>query len=106
MDRRVSKTMLPYVKYVLERDQINFVCYEEAELSNCIVSLAVSNRRFTEIIEDALCEKQRDETFCKTPVYSLRTIKNKNKRDRLMQLNQKKGFHILKKDMERYLLYA
>lgn len=107
MDKKISKVMLPHVKYVLRRDQIPFTLREDqANEANYIISLDVSNKRFTEIMEDALCEKQRLETNSNTPVYSLRTLKNKKKRNRLMHLNQKKGFHILSSDMEKYLLYA
>ena len=54
------------------------------------------------MLEDALCEKQRDTTICRIPVYSVRTYKNKPKFERLRKLNGKKGFRILNQDLKAY----
>ena len=95
--RKSSEVMLPYIISVLKRDEIPY----EVE-KGCIISAPISNRGFTEILEDALCEKQRDETECKIPVYSYRTIRNPEKFSRLKKLNGKKGFHVLQQDIPKF----
>lgn len=94
----ISEVMLPHLCKVLERDEIP---YQEIRKEDQIQLYLpeTSNRGFTVILEDALCEKQRDETNSKVPVYSYRTLKNKEKLHRLQALNGKKGFHVLKQDM-------
>ena len=96
----ISEVMLPHLCKVLERDEIP---YQEIRKEDQIQLYLpeTSNRGFTVILEDALCEKQRDETKSKIPVYSYRTLKNREKRNRLMSINGKKGFHILRQDIEK-----
>lgn len=98
--RNVSSTMKPFIVFVLKRDKIPYRV--EPSGDGYKFYLKISSRRFTEVLEDALCEKQRRTTMSRTPVYSLRTMRNPEKRDRLMRLNGRKGFHILKQDREKY----
>lgn len=96
----VSPVMYPYVVNVLKRDHINHTFQKDSD-RNCYYLKGVSKKQFTVILEDALCEKQRNQTISKIPVYSYRTLKDKKKRNRLMALNRRKGFHILKADITR-----
>lgn len=97
---KVSLVIWPYIKKVLIRDGI---AYSVNSLNNKTILLhaGISARRFTEVLEDALCEKQRETTNSKIPVYSYRTLKNKDKRKRLIQVNEKSGFHVYIKDIEK-----
>lgn len=101
--KNVSMVMKPYVSFVLKRDHIPYQC--EPDKENYKFWIPISNRRFTEVLEDALCEKQRRETWSKTPVYSLRTLRNSQKMKRLIHLNGRKGFRILRQDKEKYMQY-
>jgi len=102
--RKVSSAMEPYVRFVLQRDEIAFSV--EKNGNDYFFTIPVSSRRFTEVIEDALCEKQRDCYLSRTPVYSARTLKNREKLKRLMRLNNRQGYHVLAADQEKYYKYA
>lgn len=98
--RKVSSAMKPYIAYVLERDKIP---YQTKEMSGFwLFQMDITNRRFTEVLEDALCEKQRNKYISRIPVYSFRTLMNSEKLERLMKLNQRRGYHILKQDELKY----
>ena len=98
--RKVSSVMKPYIIFVLQRDEIPYICCKE---KNCYYFfMSISNRRFTEVLEDALCEKQRENYISRTPVYSYRTLMNRQKLHRLQTLNKRKGYHVLKADEKRY----
>lgn len=98
--RKVSSVMEPYIKFVLKRDHIPAHSWKEGD--HYIFAMNISSRRFTEVLEDALCEKQREKYLSNTPVYSYRTLKNPEKLRRLMELNNRRGYHILKCDEKKY----
>lgn len=98
--RKVSSAMKPYIEFVLKRDRIPYEAKRESDY--WMFTMSISNRRFTEVLEDALCEKQRNQYKSRIPVYSFRTLKNRDKLERLMCLNQKRGYHILKQDETKY----
>lgn len=98
--RKVSSAMKPYIEFVLKRDGIPYEAERESDY--WMFTMSISNRRFTEVLEDALCEKQRNQYKSRIPVYSFRTLKNRDKLERLMCLNQKRGYHILKQDETKY----
>lgn len=97
---KYKKTFWTFIKKVCERDQIPFKV--DGETDDMVeVSITCSEDRLLEVLEDAMCERQRDETTAKIPVYSYRTLKNKEKLHRLQALNGKKGFHVLRQDIEK-----
>ena len=98
---KTSKAMMPYIIAVLQRDHIPF----EIRPGEKIFLPETSNRGFTIVLEDALCEKQRENTQNKLPVYSYRTIRNPKKLERLRKLNGRRGFHYLKQDKEKCRAY-
>lgn len=98
--RKVSSVMKPYIVLVLKRDGIPFV-YTKVE-DDYVFTIQISNRRFTEVLEDALCEKQRERYISRIPVYSYRTLMNQSKLQRLQKLNNRSGYHVLKADEEKY----
>ena len=98
---RVSNVMWPYVHRVLERDGYSDISFETTKNGIILEVDGMSNRRFTEVVEDAKCEKQRHEQNSGVPVYSYRTLKNKGKHKWLLALNGKRGFHVLKQDIDR-----
>ena len=95
---KYEKTFWSFIRKICERDQIPFTVNGETE-DMVEVSITCSEDRLLEVLEDAMCERQRDETAAKIPLYSYRTLKNKEKLHRLQALNGKKGFHVLKQDM-------
>lgn len=98
--RKVSSAMKPYIEFVLQRDNIPYKTEKFPEY--WIFQMTISNQRFTEVLEDALCEKQRNRYISKTPVYSFRTLMNQEKLEHLMTLNHRRGYHILKQDELKY----
>lgn len=88
-----------YIKFVLERDHITYEIIAKGE-GELLLEIP-DNTNVEELMEDILCEQQRDHTESKIPVYSYRTLLNKDKRDRLMKYYGKRGFHVLKGDEEK-----
>ena len=97
--------MCPHIQTVLKRDNIAFD-FKQAEENKYTLLFDGSSRRFTEVLEDALCEKQRVENHSRIPVYSYRTLRNENKRQRLMKLNGRKGFVVINKDLDKVRRYC
>lgn len=97
--KRIGGEMYQYMKIVLDRDNIQHEYHPD---TGEIIS-SMSARRFKEALEDAFCEKQKAERHSRIPVYSLRTLKNKEKMNRLMKLNGTSSFVVLKKDAAEYL---
>ena len=98
--RKISSVMEPYIRNVLERDKIPY--RSTVKNDGFVFYMPLTNRQFTEVLEDALCEKQRSESKSRIPVYSARTLLNREKRSRLMNLNGKQCFHILRADIETF----
>lgn len=92
--RKVSSAMKKYVEFVLCRDMIPYR-YEEKD-DYYYFYVASSNKRFTEVVEDALCEKQREEGGMDIPVYSFQTTENEAKMKRLRILNKTNSYMLLK----------
>jgi hypothetical protein len=90
----ISDTMRPYVIQVLERDNIPY------SLQQLTITVPLTGNKFRVVMEDALCEKQRDGSVL--PVYSFRTLQNPQKFNRLRELNNKKGFYILERDRKKF----
>ena len=97
---KVSQFMWPYVQFVLLRDEISYEV-KEKQTNTLLLSFGGSGKRFTEVLEDALCEKQRVESASNVPVYSYRTIRDHKKRLRLEKFYGRRGFHTLKQDYEK-----
>lgn len=97
---KYSKSLWPFIEQVCERDQIS-IKGKSIEKDMVEAELICSEDRSMEVLEDAMCEVQRDTTVSKIPVYSYNTLKNKEKLHRLMKLNGKRGFHVLKQDYDK-----
>ncbi len=98
----VSNRMLPYFEKICRRDKLSFISVGQNEYGVC-VRMNVPNRRFKEVIEDCMCEIEKETYRSNIPVYSLRTLKDSNKLRNLMKINGKRSFHILKKDINKIL---
>ncbi|MCC2255959.1 hypothetical protein LKD70_16325 [Ruminococcus sp. CLA-AA-H200] len=96
--KRVSNVMWPYIRDVMIRDSLDYSARTGTDDTVSLMIPGISNRRFSELLEDAKCEKQRKETESEIPVYSYRTLKDKKKRDRMFRLNGKRCFHVLRDD--------
>ncbi len=91
----IHKNLEKYMEIVCERDCIPFVitAKEEEKIFMKIPDTADP----IELLEDILCEQQRDLTDSKIPVYSHRTLLHKEKRNRLMEYYEKKASMFWKK---------
>lgn len=96
--KRIGNEMWCYLEIVLKRDEIPYEYHKESGY----VETHISARRFKEAVEDAFCEKQRSESLGNIPVYSLKTMKDKEKVKRLMKINGSRSFVILRKDAHEY----
>ena len=88
------------IKFVCNRDDITIGNVIE-EGDSVYADIECSEERLEEVLEDAKCEEQSKETLGHLPVYSYRTIKNPKKLHRLMKLNGRRGFYILKADRQK-----
>ena len=92
----INGVLRKYVETICRRDCIP---YAITTVECGEISLEISTQvNVDELLEDALCEQQRDQTNAKLPVYSFRTLRNKEKLERLMDYYGKKGVHVLKED--------
>ena len=55
--RKVSSAMEPYIKFVLERDGIPYQMEKRPDF--WLFQLDIRNRRFTEVLVEAICGKHR-----------------------------------------------
>lgn len=84
--------------HVLERDQVKYSVYSD---NGPEIQFSIPDSIDPEILtEDIACEEQRQQSQAKIPVYSKRTLKDKEKLERLRNYYGKKGFHVLEKDEE------
>lgn len=103
MLRKVSKELHPYVVWVLERDEIPYSAkdmggYMEFSLDG------ISSRRFSNVIEDAKCEKERREgPTPNIPVLSYRAAMNTERMRKLLNFYGKHCFVILKNEEQKFL---
>lgn len=101
----VSTKMFPFFQKVCLRDSIKYQMVGTNE-KGYSVSLDCSNHEFKTIIEDCMCLIEQEKNYCKIPVYSFRTLTNPKKKERLMKLNNKRCFFVLRKDIGKYLQYT
>lgn len=86
-----DKTLKKELTFVLERDGIPYT------FSGNKVYARLSLHRFRMAQKDAMCEKQRGAS--RIPVYSIETVMDDAKFERLCTLNKTRGFHILRGDL-------
>ena len=86
---KVEDGKTEYLLHVLKRDKIDYT-----QTGNVVFNLP-DNINLEELEEDIACEEQRQGTQAKIPVYSRRTMENKEKLSRLQEYYGKKGFHVL-----------
>lgn len=92
---------LENVKHVCDRDNYPYQVIASDGKGNTTVELDVTNEQLEELEEDALCEKQKHDAHSVIPVYSYRTLTNREKRNRLMEFYGKKGYCVLERDYEK-----
>lgn len=96
----LTQHWLENVKHVCDRDSIPYQIIE-SDTENATVEFDVNEEQLEELEEDALCEKQKNDAHSMIPVYSYRTLVNKEKRDRLMSFYGMKGYCVLERDYEK-----
>lgn len=105
--RKVSKTMAPYLRKELDHRKIK---YKFTPGEPGTIETKLSNKRFHEVMEDALCMKQRAESGSNLPVLSLGMVMNDRRfMEKSRELAGPDGsfvFHILNKDYENYMNYV
>lgn len=100
----VSERMMPFFIKVCKRDKVSFTMHGKNE-KGFNVKIDCSNNQFKTLIEDAMCELERSLHNADIPVYSFRTLINPEKKKRLMKMNNRRCFYVLRKDREKYLQY-
>lgn len=75
--RKVSKYLTPYVKEVLERDNIPYFDFVSFNTTHNEVGVCLTSARFAEVIEDALALEESKRRGC--IVVSQKTAKNYEK---------------------------
>lgn len=102
MLRKVSKELHPYVVWVLERDGIPYFAKDMGEYTEFCLE-GVSSRRFTNVVEDAKCEKERRESNTPNiPVLSYRAAMNTRRMKKLLDFYRADCFVICKGDEQKY----
>lgn len=96
MLRKVNKELFPYVKQFLSKEHLikfaeNPQFYE--------VETDLSSRQFNLVVEDAKCEKEREESSCpEIPVLSYRTLIHVGRAEQKLKEMQADCFVLLKCD--------
>lgn len=88
------------VKFVCERDHIPYTIKESSN-DYVLVEIKAKINELEILEEDAMCEKQRNDAGSKIPVYSYNTLKNPQKKERLMKFYKRKGFVVYKPDKQK-----
>ena len=99
---KVKSEMAPHLIYVLERDEIPYQYYTPKGKNYFLFYAEANTHHFKILMEDAYCEKQRHESISNIPVYSDRTIGNREKLERLQRIYKWRGFMRLKKGENDY----
>lgn len=103
---KAGKDNVPYIKIVAYRDgyrlRFRWERENDEDCTDWVAEIDADEAVKEEFLEDIECEKESAE-HDGIPVYSLRTVTNPEKLERLEKLNQTDVFVILKKDEERYL---
>lgn len=97
--KKTSSFMMPYLKTVLERERLPYRFIKDSE--NLYVEVDVSTNRFTELMEDALCLVQMEQSESNCLVISERTLRNSKKRKALMKMHGRKSYTLLKSDIKK-----
>lgn len=86
---KVEAGKAEYLLHVLKRDGIDYTVNDNGDF------ILPDNINLNELEEDIAFEEQRQGTQVKIPVYSRRTLENKEKLSRLQEYYGKRGFHVL-----------
>ncbi|MGN0485540.1 MAG: hypothetical protein ACI4HI_18530 [Lachnospiraceae bacterium] len=101
MLRKIEKNIYPYMTRVLKRDGIKFSVKEQPNYYE--VESDITSRRFNALIEDAKCEKQRENSSCPDiPVVSYKTAINPEKVARILSEFHTDCFVLLKSDETKF----
>lgn len=94
---KVKTEMAPHLIFVLDRDHIRYQYYTPKGEDYFLFYVGANSHFFKILMEDAHCEKQRHQHISNIPVYSERTIANREKLERLQRINGRRGFIRLRK---------
>lgn len=97
--RKTSTFMKPYLEAVLQRERLPYTFVEDEE--NLYVESDVSSNRFTDIMKEALCLSEMEQSKSKRLVITEKTLRNNKKRKALMKMQGRKSYTILRSDMKR-----
>lgn len=97
--RKTSTFMKPYLEAVLQRERLPYTFVEEG--GNLYVESDISSNRFTDIMKDALCLSEMEQSKSKRLVISEKTLRNSKKRKALMKMQGRKSYTILRSDMKK-----
>lgn len=104
MLRAVSKEMTPYVIWTLERDRIPFTYKQiEGEEPYTEFRTCISSRRFSNVVEDAICERERRESPTpEIPILSYRAAANPTRMRKLLEYYRADCFVVRETEQSKY----
>lgn len=101
MLRKVGKELFPYVIRVMDKYGIG---YSSKEYPNYFeISTDISSRHFSDVVNDAKCEMQRQNSNCpEIPVVSCRTALNPSKMEAVLNEQHANCFVLLKSEEKKF----
>ena len=95
----IHQDNVPFLKKVLNRDHIDHVFFKDG--NEVKVAANASYNYFRKVVlKDMRCEKQSEE-YGGIPVYSLETLRNPRKRERLSALSGSRSYIPLRQDAKK-----
>lgn len=103
MLRRVRKELAPYMSWALERDKISYNIRDMLDYVEFMTD-GLSSRQFTNLYEEAECEKERLESPTpEIPVLSYRAAMNTKRMKKILEYYGADCFVLRKKEYTKYL---
>ena len=93
--RKVKTNLVSYMETVLDRNDIAYEVEKKCGEEYSLITSDLSSRAYHRLVERAMCEQESEELHNGRQVISYYEWRNR--------LYNGRGFHMLKKDAERYL---
>ena len=84
-----SLFLLPYVEKVLKRDNVS---YKVKRSNNPKIEANLTGKQFHRVVQDARCEVKREESYDKIPIFTMDTVRDNKKFNRLLKQNRAEGY--------------
>ena len=95
----IHQDNIPFLEKVLKRDHLDHVFFKEGGETKVAVDSSYNYFRKV-VLKDMCCEKQSEE-YGGIPVYSLETLRDPRKRERLSELSGSRSYIPLRQDAKK-----